>query len=395
MRAFIAGGALLSITALLFLPLLSDAPQRQTHEGIPNAPTAPSGPPHAAPALTTPLQECSPSAPFPEPELTQTPGFPSVDLEHPSLWRVYTYPAPPGFVPPAVANRSLPLVQRVGCVVGRWVPVMNKTHALEKVIPEAEWVGSCEVPHKRLVRNGTYHEGLSLEDRVEVQQCLAGKTVVIAGNSLARAWIFEMFRFFNGGKARLRTHQKKQCGYSCGMFLPGPVHVVYVQALRMWLPSRSVFNKSGEHSLKVATGTPFGVVPDVFIIGTGHQDVFEPGVTQKQLEEDAEHMVCYLERLVARGVKVFFRTAVPFRKHYHIGFFGDQTNIDTMNVKLRAINAFVRRRLQRGGVVLLDEEALADIALKDGTAGSVYEDHVHAPSIAAAMLQYTLAALCP
>eukprot|EP01064_Diplonema_japonicum_P018948 TRINITY_DN2763_c0_g1_i4.p1 TRINITY_DN2763_c0_g1~~TRINITY_DN2763_c0_g1_i4.p1 ORF type:complete len:379 (+),score=79.03 TRINITY_DN2763_c0_g1_i4:502-1638(+) len=314
------------------------------------------------------------------PRVLPTPGYPEVNTAQPSLWRVYSHKPPKTMY--KTDSEHAAVLNKVDRVVpcGKWV---NGSSELEASVQGK----GCRGVDEHLPMNGP---GLASSAREKVSRCLANHTVLIVGNSLARQWVFSFHKLMTGTNT-LRKKQKSQCSYSCGMFLPGPLHVVYIQSLLLWgRPAVSTFEKSGMHNFLVSMGVPFGIKPTVVVAGFGHQDAFEPGDPLQALRK----LACHLLRLVREGVTVLYRTAVPLRRFFTQGMFGNSTFISEINKKVAAINSEARRLFKGSGVAILDEEAAALDVFAQGADSYVYEDHIHPPAVNTVMLRETLHVLC-
>eukprot|EP01065_Artemidia_motanka_P007827 TRINITY_DN13917_c0_g1_i4.p3 TRINITY_DN13917_c0_g1~~TRINITY_DN13917_c0_g1_i4.p3 ORF type:complete len:249 (+),score=85.52 TRINITY_DN13917_c0_g1_i4:667-1413(+) len=233
------------------------------------------------------------------------------------------------------------------------------------------------------------HGGFSEADRQHYGRCLAGRTIVLIGNSVTRQWMFSLLRLFTS-RLVVRLRQKNQCASACGLFLPGPIHVVYLHALYLW-GSVADWDKQGKHFGHALLGAPFRLKPDVVVVGLGHQDAFE----REDSTPELRRLLCLL-RHYASSARVYFRTANPLRRYFSSGYFGDPAFIRRINARLKKTNAAARRLLRSTPVEVLDEEELGEAALRQPEAEqAVYEDHIHAPSVATEMIRRWLAKLCP
>eukprot|EP01062_Namystynia_karyoxenos_P051711 TRINITY_DN40760_c0_g1_i1.p1 TRINITY_DN40760_c0_g1~~TRINITY_DN40760_c0_g1_i1.p1 ORF type:complete len:438 (+),score=110.79 TRINITY_DN40760_c0_g1_i1:120-1433(+) len=319
------------------------------------------------------------------------PGYPEVNLSRPMYWSVYAHPHPDGarFMPPAA--RPLPQPAPAEPCPGRWEAVVNVTKMHRPGSgeePEGRWVRSAACPPQavppplgRLAGDSAgRHGGLRPEDRERYARCLRGRTVVLVGNSVTRQWMFALLRLFTG-RLVVRLKQKNQCGSACGLFLPGPVHVVYLHAISLW-GKHAEWDTQGRHSGHALLGAAFGLRPDVIVVGLGHQDAFDAGDPSGPLRR----LGCLLEHYAAStGARVYYRTASPLRRYHASGYFGDPAFIAKINSRLGKLNAEAAELFAGSRVGVLDEARLAAAALdRPEVVHAVYEDHIHTPCPAAA-----------
>eukprot|EP01062_Namystynia_karyoxenos_P051714 TRINITY_DN40760_c0_g1_i4.p1 TRINITY_DN40760_c0_g1~~TRINITY_DN40760_c0_g1_i4.p1 ORF type:complete len:486 (+),score=101.88 TRINITY_DN40760_c0_g1_i4:107-1459(+) len=329
-------------------------------------------------------------------------GYPEVNLSRPMYWSVYAHPHPDGarFMPPAA--RPLPQPAPAEPCPGRWEAVVNVTKMHRPGSgeePEGRWVRSAACPPQavppplgRLAGDSAgRHGGLRPEDRERYARCLRGRTVVLVGNSVTRQWMFALLRLFTG-RLVVRLKQKNQCGSACGLFLPGPVHVVYLHAISLW-GKHAEWDTQGRHSGHALLGAAFGLRPDVIVVGLGHQDAFDAGDPSGPLRR----LGCLLEHYAAStGARVYYRTASPLRRYHASGYFGDPAFIAKINSRLGKLNAEAAELFAGSRVGVLDEARLAAAALdRPEVVHAVYEDHIHTPSVATEMLRSFLHGLCP
>eukprot|EP00755_Sulcionema_specki_P015642 Sspe_Gene.59962::Locus_32991_Transcript_2_2_Confidence_0.500_Length_1401::g.59962::m.59962 len=422
--------ALLAVS-LLALAVFVLYPRHVLHDrGEPPSVSIPTPPPHPSPSPTTPhaaqpVVSLSASADasgtaartitcrrageegsivlhlLPEP-LRPTPGYPRVNTSLPMYWKVYAFPHPniTDFMqPPATPlPRPPPACIASPCDVthpkcfynGVWAPRVNtKMRGGRGGESEAWWrPAQCALPPLQ-PSPAERHGGLEKSTAERYSKCLRGRTILIVGNSVSRQWMFSALRLFTG-RLVVRQKQKDQCGIHCGMYLPGPVHMVYLHALALW-GEKPHFTKDGFFHGHALAGSFLGLRPDVVVYGLGHQDAFGT----HDFLPSVHKLACYLTHLAGAGLSVFVRTALPLRKFFVTGVFSDPKFIVSINHRLERINAAIRDVFRGTNVTVLDEAVLAENGLGEGVVDAVYEDHIHSPSVATEMLRAFLDGLCP
>eukprot|EP01062_Namystynia_karyoxenos_P018337 TRINITY_DN16825_c0_g3_i2.p1 TRINITY_DN16825_c0_g3~~TRINITY_DN16825_c0_g3_i2.p1 ORF type:complete len:556 (+),score=25.98 TRINITY_DN16825_c0_g3_i2:121-1788(+) len=234
-------------------------------------------------------------------------------------------------------------------------------------------------------------------------RCLAGKTILLVGDSKDRAFFYEFLTLFTGEIVG-RQNQKAVCQQFCSAWFAGGIHVVYIAANPnfAWCPSATCAAKHGAPAGGVVQGwwdlaRDLGLRPDILVSGLGwHQPLTMSPESLPVVQADIRRLACALEHIQRGGTDVYHRGYTPtwtWPGSTHV-LFKNLELINDFNSKWMFMRKELDGLLRDAGVRVLDEGSLLATALEQNVGHAVYTDHVHAPAASYAAMRMMLASHC-